>query len=73
MLRFRSILVPFHLPSAKVREATLQSCKDLLHNVPFGISSCCSMEKLIFHASVRLCSCRLNALLMDILQRVLRC
>ena len=34
VLRFRPILVPFHLPSTKVREATLQSCKDLPHNVP---------------------------------------
>ena len=34
VLRFRPILVPFHLPSTKVREATLQSCKGLLHNVP---------------------------------------
>ena len=33
VLRFRPILVPFHLPSTKVREA-IQSCQDLLHNVP---------------------------------------
>ena len=33
VLRFRSILVPFHLPASRVREASLQSCKDLLHNV----------------------------------------
>ena len=33
VLRFRPILVPFHLPASRVRESSLQSCKDILHNV----------------------------------------
>ena len=71
VLRFRPILVPFHLPSTRVRDnSPVRICCTMC---PVGISSCCSMEKLIFHASVRLCSCRPGALLMDILQRALRC
>ena len=32
--RFKHVLVPFHLPSRKIRETKHQACKDLLHNVP---------------------------------------
>ena len=35
VLHFRPLLVLLHLPSARVRETVLESCKDLLHNVPF--------------------------------------
>ena len=34
VLHFRPLLGPLDLPSARVREAALQSCKGLLHNVP---------------------------------------
>ena len=69
VLRFRPILVPFHLPSTRVRDnSPVRICCTMC---PVGISSCCSMEKLIFHASVRLYNFRPSALWMDILQQVL--
>ena len=49
---FRPLLAPLHLPSARVRETALQSCKDLVHNVPIWDRS------LLEHGRTKLpCSC----------------
>ena len=39
VLQFRPLFVPLHLPSTRIREAALQSCKDLLHNAPIWDNS----------------------------------
>ena len=52
VLHFRPLLGPLDLPSARVREAALQSCKGLLHNVPIWDRFLLEMVRRSFRASV---------------------